>query len=136
MRHCFGTDYGGCNQVDIGCICRNTQRIADLSCCVFQTCNQSDQDLTITLAHNLCKANGVDVPTSASCASTAASTSAPTASASGSSASGSAASVTSTPSGSAAGASGAGSTGAGVPMATAGPALGVGMAMAGLLAAL
>lgn len=37
------SNYGGCNQVDVKCICSNTQLLETLSCCVSQKCNADDQ---------------------------------------------------------------------------------------------
>lgn len=37
------TDYGGCNQVDVKCICSNTKLLEKLSCCVSQKCDAKGQ---------------------------------------------------------------------------------------------
>ncbi|PVH96009.1 hypothetical protein DM02DRAFT_617519 [Periconia macrospinosa] len=141
-QDCFGNSLGSCKQLDFKCICGNATLISSLSCCVSTTCNPQEQASVIQLASSLCQANGVTVPTQASCASGASSsTSAPSASGNGSSNS----SVVSTtparssssnsPSGSATRAGGSNSPAGGVPMATAG-AMGLAMGMAGMLFAL
>lgn len=35
------TDYGGCNQVDVECICTNKPLLEKLSCCVSQNCDEA-----------------------------------------------------------------------------------------------
>jgi len=69
------TNLGGCNQLDITCICSDTELISGLACCVSKQCDAEDQDKTIQFAQNLCGGEGVDnLPTSATCASTASAT--------------------------------------------------------------
>merc|ERR1711967_99071 len=69
------TDLGGCNQLDITCICSDTELISGLACCVSKQCDAEDQDKTIQFAQNLCGGEGVDnLTTSATCASTASAT--------------------------------------------------------------
>ncbi|KAF1950677.1 hypothetical protein CC80DRAFT_597947 [Byssothecium circinans] len=139
-QDCFGSSLGSCSQLDFKCVCGNSTLISSLSCCVAQTCTREEQDSTIQLAVSLCKQVGVNVPTSASCASsTPASTPAPSSSsgagnATNATASTSAASGGATPTGSAAGV-GSSSPAAGVPMATAG-AVGLAMGIAGMVFAL
>ncbi|PSN60545.1 hypothetical protein BS50DRAFT_639961 [Corynespora cassiicola Philippines] len=131
-QNCFGNSLGDCDQNDFRCICGNTELISSLSCCVSQTCSPEEQSAIIGLAAGLCGGVGVQVPTSASCASTASATPAPSGSSNGTaSLSGSS---TPTASGATAQGSGAGpaSTGA-APLHTAGV---MGVAMAGLLMAL
>ncbi|KAI7369427.1 hypothetical protein KC354_g1918 [Hortaea werneckii] len=69
------TNLGGCNQLDINCICSDSELISGLACCVSKECDTEDQDKTIQFAQNLCGGEGVDnLPTSATCASTASAT--------------------------------------------------------------
>ncbi|GAB1735455.1 hypothetical protein NU219Hw_g3086t1 [Hortaea werneckii] len=92
------SNLGGCNQLDINCICSDTELISGLACCVSKECDSEDQDKTIQFAQNLCGGEGVDnLPTSATCASTASAT----------------ASSTGTRTGTAAGAAGTMATGSG-----------------------
>ncbi|KAF2015989.1 hypothetical protein BU24DRAFT_462201 [Aaosphaeria arxii CBS 175.79] len=67
-RDCFGNSFGNCAPLDIPCICGNQTRIAALSCCVSQTCEDKDEENTIKFARDICSANGITVPTQASCA--------------------------------------------------------------------
>ncbi|KAF2740435.1 hypothetical protein EJ04DRAFT_518746 [Polyplosphaeria fusca] len=122
---CFGSDYGNCAPLDIGCVCGNTALIQKISCCVFATCTDAERDTTIKFAAGLCQANGVTVNTNPTCSSTVA------ASGSGS-ASTSSASVTGATvvSGNASPTTGA------APGITANACVGMGVAMAGFLAAL
>ncbi|KAK4500067.1 hypothetical protein PRZ48_008253 [Zasmidium cellare] len=79
------TNYGGCNQVDVKCICSNKPLLATLSCCVSQNCDAQGQADVISFADSLCSGQGVnDLPTKATCASGASSTGTATGSSSGS----------------------------------------------------
>ncbi|KAH6612500.1 hypothetical protein C7974DRAFT_405716 [Boeremia exigua] len=158
-QSCFGTDnLGTCNLIDVACIC-GSSAITQVACCVLSSCNQADIDTTINFASTLCRGAGVTLNTSPDCAAANSSSSASSsasasasAAASSSAASGSASVTaitgTNTASGSATGsatrsASGSASgspaataaTGAGA-FQTAGPILGFGVAVVGMLAAL
>ncbi|CAK1367840.1 uncharacterized protein RHO25_012946 [Cercospora beticola] len=66
------TDSCGCNQVDLACICSNTQLIDNLSCCVSENCDQSGQDEVFIYVDVLCDSyGGTTLPTDATCAATA-----------------------------------------------------------------
>ncbi|KAF2033802.1 hypothetical protein EK21DRAFT_108591 [Setomelanomma holmii] len=135
---CFGGNTGSCGTADIACICGSSV-IQQVSCCVFATCSQADIQTTIQFASTFCKLAGVTVNTAPTCAS---GTSTPssgngtvsaTASVSGSasrSVSGVTGSASRTASASAAASSGAASN------QQSGAGFGLGMAVAGLLAAL
>ncbi|KAH8731481.1 hypothetical protein GQ44DRAFT_698811 [Phaeosphaeriaceae sp. PMI808] len=150
---CFGNNLGTCGQSDIGCICGNTSVINSVSCCVFATCSQAEIASTIAFAVSLCKIANVNVNTQPSCPSGTAAVSSggnSAASATASSRSGSAAASSGTPaasSGAPAASSGAPAASSGTPSAsvartgaapvpTAGAGLGLGMAIAGIIAAL
>ncbi|CAK3844084.1 Hypothetical predicted protein [Lecanosticta acicola] len=63
------SNYGGCNQVDVKCICSNTQLLETLSCCVSQKCSSDDQKKVVQFADTLCGSYGVTtLPQAASCA--------------------------------------------------------------------
>ncbi|KAI5358710.1 Putative extracellular membrane protein, CFEM [Septoria linicola] len=149
------TDYGGCNQVDVKCICENQPLLETLSCCVSQNCDESGTQEVIKFADTLCGSFGVTgLPTAASCAATASATAAP----SGSSTESSASTVTSVPAsvssvlesassaatgsasqtGTTAGAetTGTGTSAAAAPTHMAQKVLGFGLGAAGLLAVL
>ncbi|OCK98732.1 uncharacterized protein K441DRAFT_654025 [Cenococcum geophilum 1.58] len=137
-QSCVGSNFGSCQTLDIKCICSNKDLISNLSCCVSQACSADDTQKTITFASQLCSTYGITVPTIASCPATVSATGTSAASASGasavSSALSSAASVISsaatvTP----ASAQAASSNVAGHNM---GSGVGMGVAVAGLLAVL
>jgi len=46
QQTCVGGNLGGCNAVDVGCICRNSNYISELSCCVSSACSPSDVERT------------------------------------------------------------------------------------------
>ncbi|EME80084.1 uncharacterized protein MYCFIDRAFT_86758 [Pseudocercospora fijiensis CIRAD86] len=67
------TDYGGCNQVDVKCICSNVPLLEKLSCCVSQKCDAKGQADVISFADSLCGSYGVTtLPTAAGCTGSAA----------------------------------------------------------------
>ncbi|EON66655.1 hypothetical protein W97_05901 [Coniosporium apollinis CBS 100218] len=49
-RNCVGSNLGGCNPIDVRCICSNTDYISGLSCCVLNSCSPEDQQRTIDFA--------------------------------------------------------------------------------------
>lgn len=57
QQTCFGSNFGQCAQLDFKCICGNKTLISDLSCCVFQTCSQADQDSQYTRRDRTAKPN-------------------------------------------------------------------------------
>ncbi|EME39382.1 hypothetical protein DOTSEDRAFT_107276, partial [Dothistroma septosporum NZE10] len=62
------TNYGGCNQVDVKCICTNTSLLETLSCCVSQKCDAAGTAAVIKFADSLCGSFGVTtLPTAATC---------------------------------------------------------------------
>ncbi|KAJ8116460.1 hypothetical protein OPT61_g2110 [Boeremia exigua] len=157
-QSCFGTDnLGSCNLIDVACIC-GSSAITQVACCVLSSCSQSDIDTTINFATTLCRGAGVTLNTNPDCgaanssasASSSASSASSASAASGSSASASSSaavtaisgtntqsgSATRSASGSASGSAAAtAATGAGA-FQTAGPVLGLGVAVVGMLAAL
>ncbi|KAK7542561.1 uncharacterized protein J3D65DRAFT_220608 [Phyllosticta citribraziliensis] len=67
-QSCVGNDFGGCQTLDVACICGNKPLIAGLACCVSQRCNLDDQTNVIDFANRLCRPRGVnDLPTTATC---------------------------------------------------------------------
>ncbi|KAK5173465.1 uncharacterized protein LTR77_002146 [Saxophila tyrrhenica] len=70
------TGYGGCGQFDYQCICSNQDYIAQMACCVSKNCDKADQDSTLEFANALCAGQDVNnLPQTATCASTASSAS-------------------------------------------------------------
>ncbi|CAK1368076.1 unnamed protein product [Cercospora beticola] len=143
------TNYGGCNQVDVACICSNQPLLETLSCCVSQNCDQSGIDEVISFANALCGSYGVTtLPTAATCAATAsgpAPTGTQTSSASGSEtspattsapAAGSNTEGSSTTSGAGAQTTGSSTSAAAAPTNMAQQVLALGLGAAGILAAL
>ncbi|KAF2842871.1 hypothetical protein M501DRAFT_36142 [Patellaria atrata CBS 101060] len=111
---CIPTDYGGCNQISVECICSNDAFIQGVSCCAVSQCTGDDLQSIIDFATNLCSTNGVTLNTNPSCPSTTAP---------------SGASTTATESAAAA-------TTSNVGCHNYSPGMGIGMALAGLAAAL
>ncbi|GME62752.1 CFEM domain-containing protein [Neofusicoccum parvum] len=102
-QKCVGTDFGGCSTVDVKCICANKELLTGLACCVSTGCNAADQETVINFAQNLCKPQGVtDLPTTATCASSASSATSSASSGTASTTASSAASASASATGSAA----------------------------------
>ncbi|WPH03722.1 Hypothetical protein R9X50_00660500 [Acrodontium crateriforme] len=68
------TSFGDCNPIDVGCICKAGGLIANLSCCVSKQCDATDQTAVIKFADSICAPYNSNLPTAATCASTAAAT--------------------------------------------------------------
>ena len=41
---CVGSDFGGCQQLNVKCICSNQPLLTHLACCVSKTCDAADQE--------------------------------------------------------------------------------------------
>ncbi|KAG9557360.1 hypothetical protein KCU71_g10055, partial [Aureobasidium melanogenum] len=68
---CVTSSFGGCNSIDVECICKNKEFLDNLGCCMSKACDKADQDAAIGFANNFCSAYKVtDLPTAATCMST------------------------------------------------------------------
>ncbi|THX01850.1 hypothetical protein D6D13_08672 [Aureobasidium pullulans] len=68
---CVTSSFGGCNSIDVECICKNSAFLDNLGCCMSKACNKADQDAAIGFANNFCSAYKVsNLPTAATCKST------------------------------------------------------------------
>ncbi|KAI4730096.1 hypothetical protein E4T49_02037 [Aureobasidium sp. EXF-10728] len=77
---CVTSSFGGCNSIDVECICKNKDFLDNLGCCMSKACDKADQDVSHTtdankaaigFANNFCSAYKVsDLPTAATCKST------------------------------------------------------------------
>ncbi|QIX00435.1 hypothetical protein AMS68_005952 [Peltaster fructicola] len=64
------TNYNGCSQFDVACICGSSAWIQGLACCVSKVCSADDQQATINYANTICAGVGItNLPQTASCAS-------------------------------------------------------------------
>lgn len=57
--NCVPSDFGGCNQIDVKCICANSDLISNLACCVSTACSQADQES----AYSTCPSTPTNCPT-------------------------------------------------------------------------
>ncbi|GAB7359491.1 hypothetical protein MBLNU230_g6136t1 [Neophaeotheca triangularis] len=72
-----GTSLGGCSALDTECLCTNTALIDTVAECVCSSCDQDDQEEIIDLANSICGSySNADVPTTATCAGSGASSAA------------------------------------------------------------
>lgn len=51
----------------MGCICRNSDFIQGVACCVVGVCTQEEGDRAVSIASRLCSSIGADVPESIVC---------------------------------------------------------------------
>ncbi|KAL2267421.1 hypothetical protein VTJ83DRAFT_4698 [Remersonia thermophila] len=66
---------GDCGRNDVACICRNSQFLDDIACCLTSVCDAADQAKAVEFALQLCRGFKVtDLPSTVTCASTASST--------------------------------------------------------------
>jgi len=69
LQYTSGSSIAGCNNLDASCICANQSFISNIACCLVSVCSEADQQAATAYADQLCKANGVIVPTAVSCTS-------------------------------------------------------------------
>ncbi|PNP46697.1 hypothetical protein TGAMA5MH_01648 [Trichoderma gamsii] len=62
-----GTAIGGCQQLDIGCICKNADFLNGIACCLADACSKSDQDKAVSFAQQICSSAGVSTPDTVVC---------------------------------------------------------------------
>ncbi|TVY19840.1 hypothetical protein LARI1_G001339 [Lachnellula arida] len=76
-----GTTVGGCNALDIACICASSgflnnvslvhpqsRKMHDIACCLAASCNSQDQATAVAFAKNLCTTSGAtNVPSAVVC---------------------------------------------------------------------
>jgi hypothetical protein len=41
---CVTSSFGGCNSIDVECICKNKEFLDNLGCCMSKACSKKDQD--------------------------------------------------------------------------------------------
>lgn len=58
----MGKKIGGCNQLDIPCVCKSGDFIGTIACCVKDNCNEDDQKKVLEFADGVCGSVGVDTP--------------------------------------------------------------------------
>lgn len=69
-----GQEIGGCNSLDIKCICSQQTFLSDIACCLAGACDAADQQTAIGYAQNICGTAGVTVPSSVVCTANATTT--------------------------------------------------------------
>ncbi|KAM0486954.1 hypothetical protein ACHAPX_000221 [Trichoderma viride] len=62
-----GSAIGGCQQLDIGCICKNADFLNGIACCLADACSKSDQDKAVSFAQQICSSAGVNTPDTVVC---------------------------------------------------------------------
>lgn len=66
-----GSNIGGCPQLDVKCICSSEDFLSGIACCLASACSAADQKTAVQFAASLCQTQGVTVPSSVSCSTTA-----------------------------------------------------------------
>ncbi|VUC27101.1 unnamed protein product [Clonostachys rosea] len=91
VQYTTGTQIANCAQLDIKCICSNTQFLDGIACCLDKDCDAAGKSAAVTFAKQICSTADVTIPdevvckSSSSTASGGSSSSSSSASASGSS---------------------------------------------------
>ncbi|KAM0446691.1 hypothetical protein ACHAPV_003115 [Trichoderma viride] len=67
LKFTTGTAIGGCQQLDIACICKNADFLNGIACCLADACSKSDQDKAISYAQQICSTAGVTTPDTVVC---------------------------------------------------------------------
>ncbi|KAL7786222.1 hypothetical protein V8C37DRAFT_392934 [Trichoderma ceciliae] len=62
-----GTSIAGCQQLDVGCICKNADFINDIACCLSSACDKAGQDQAVDYAKQICSSSGVSTPDQVVC---------------------------------------------------------------------
>ncbi|KAH6608614.1 hypothetical protein Trco_001960 [Trichoderma cornu-damae] len=62
-----GTSIAGCQQLDIGCICKNADFLNGIACCLSTSCDKASQDQAVQYAKQICSSAGVSTPDQVVC---------------------------------------------------------------------
>ncbi|KAL7935379.1 hypothetical protein V8C35DRAFT_299307 [Trichoderma chlorosporum] len=62
-----GTSIAGCQQLDIGCICKNADFLSGIACCLASACDKASQTQAVQYAKQICSSAGVSVPDQVVC---------------------------------------------------------------------
>lgn len=75
-----GSQIAGCSRFDVACVCANDEFINGIGCCLLDACPESDQQVAIDYAAQICGGQGVTVPSEITCTTDGADSAATTAS--------------------------------------------------------
>lgn len=67
------TQIGECANLDIKCICSDTEFLNNMACCLAESCDLADQSAAVLYAQQICSTVGVRVPSQVACSSASAS---------------------------------------------------------------
>ncbi|KAL7900134.1 hypothetical protein HDV63DRAFT_370439 [Trichoderma sp. SZMC 28014] len=67
LKFTTGSAIGGCQQLDIACICKNADFLNGIACCLAGACSKSDQDTAVSFAQQICSTAGVSTPDNVVC---------------------------------------------------------------------
>ncbi|CAH0049532.1 unnamed protein product [Clonostachys solani] len=84
VQYTTGTQIANCAQLDIKCICSNTEFLDGIACCLDKDCDAAGKSAAVTFAKQICSTADVTIPDEVVCKSGSSTTSG-SASASGSS---------------------------------------------------
>lgn len=62
-----GTNIGGCSNLDIACICSSKNFLSGIACCLEGACDAADQATAVLYAQQICKTANVAVPNAVTC---------------------------------------------------------------------
>ncbi|KAK7422626.1 hypothetical protein QQZ08_009432 [Neonectria magnoliae] len=75
-QYTTGDGIAGCGQLDIKCICSNSDFLDGIACCLDDACDDSGKAAAVRYAQQICSSSGVTVPDKVVCKDSASSKSA------------------------------------------------------------
>ncbi|KAK7424927.1 hypothetical protein QQX98_000203 [Neonectria punicea] len=75
-QYTTGDGIAGCGQLDIKCICSNSDFLDGIACCLDDACDDSGKAAAVKYAQQICSSSGVTVPDEVVCKDSASSKSA------------------------------------------------------------
>ncbi|KAH0491256.1 hypothetical protein TgHK011_002693 [Trichoderma gracile] len=66
-KYTTGTSIAGCGQLDIACICKNSDFLNGIACCLASACDKDGQAQAVKYAKQICSSAGVSTPDNVVC---------------------------------------------------------------------
>ncbi|KAL6873072.1 hypothetical protein J3F83DRAFT_600126 [Trichoderma novae-zelandiae] len=66
-KYTTGTSIAGCGQLDIACICKNSDFLNGIACCLASACDKDSQEQAVQYAKQICSSAGVSTPDDVVC---------------------------------------------------------------------
>ncbi|KAK5990750.1 hypothetical protein PT974_09020 [Cladobotryum mycophilum] len=66
-KYTVGNQIAGCKQLDIGCVCKNSDFLDQVACCLADACDAAGQAAAVSYAKQICSSQGVATPDKVEC---------------------------------------------------------------------